>query len=71
RYSPVVSTSISYHIEKNGTDISLLYKYTGERKEYYYHEYKTAENKKETEIYLRGIKSYHTADLTVTQNLTS
>ena len=71
RYSPEVSTSISYHIEKTGTDISLFYKYTGERKEYYYHEYTTADNKKESEIYLRGMKSYHTGDLTVTQKLTS
>ena len=71
RYSPEVSTSISYHIEKTGTDISLFYKYTGERKEYYYHEYTTAGNKKESEIYLRGMKSYHTGDLTVTQKLTS
>ena len=31
----------------------------------------TADNKKESEIYLRGMKSYHTGDLTVTQKLTS
>ena len=29
------------------------------------------DSKKESEIYLRGMKSYHTGDLTVTQKLTS
>lgn len=55
RYSPEVSTTISYHIAKSGTDISFFYKYTGQRKEYYYHEYTTPDNKKESEIYLRGL----------------
>ena len=71
RYSPEVSTTISYHIAKSGTDISFFYKYTGQRKEYYYHEYTTPDNKKESEIYLRGLPSYHYGDITVTQKLTS
>ena len=66
------STKMRWAIRaKSGTNISFFYKYTGQRKEYYYHEYTTPDNKKESEIYLRGLPSYHYGDITVTQKLTS
>lgn len=70
RFSPELSANVSYHIEKSGTDISLFYKFTGQRKEYYYHEYNTADGGKANEIYLRGMRSYNTGDITVTQKIT-
>lgn len=70
RYSPEVSVSVNYHIERSGTDINLFYKYTGARKEYYYHEITDADGQKQTEIYLRGLPGYHTGEIIVTQRIT-
>lgn len=70
RFSPELSASVSYHVAKSGTDISFFYKFTGERKEYYYKEVTNADGTKGSSIYLRGLKSYHNGDLTVTQKVT-
>lgn len=70
RFSPELSASVSYHIAKSGTDISFFYKFTGERKEYYYKETTQPDGTKTSSIYLRGLKSYHNGDLTVTQKIT-
>lgn len=68
RFSPEFSASLSYHIDRTGTDLSLYYKYTGERKEYYFGE--DSSNSENTEVYLRGLPGYHYADLTCSQRIT-
>ena len=70
RYSPEVSVNISYNIRRSGTDFSFFYKYTGARKEYYYREYTTEDNQKQSEVYLRGLPGYHTGEIIVTQKIT-
>lgn len=61
RYSPEVNSSISYKFPKSGTDLSLFYKFTGKRDQYY--------TTDEDDIVLRGMNSYHWADFTVGQKL--
>lgn len=70
RFSPEVSASINYHIEKSGTDINIFYKYTGQRKEYYYREYTATDGSKQNEFYLRGLPGYNTGEIVVTQRIT-
>lgn len=70
RYAPEASSGISYRIEKSGTEINLFYKYTGERKEYYYREFTADDGSKQHEFYLRGLPDYHTGEVIVTQRLT-
>jgi len=62
RFSPEISSSISYQITKTGTNLNFYYKFTGSRNEYFYNS-----NTKET--YLGGLDSYHTGDFTVSQNI--
>lgn len=69
RFSPELTTSLSYHIDRTGTDISFYYKFTGERKEYYFGE--DSNNSENNEVYLRGLPHYNYADLTLSQRLTS
>lgn len=70
RYSPEVSLNLAYSIRRSGTDINFFYKYTGARKEYYYNEYTDADNRKQSEVYLRGMPSYHTGEIVVSQKIT-
>lgn len=60
RWSPEINASITYRIEKSGTDISLFYKFTGKR------DYYTVSGE---EITLLGQDSYHWADLTIVQKV--
>ncbi len=62
RFSPEVTASATYSITKTGTGINLFYKFTGSREEY---SYKTGD----ASPTLRGMRSYHWADVTVTQKL--
>lgn len=70
RFSPEVSSSITYRLAASGTDFNLYYKFTGERKEYYYQTTTGADGVKYNEVYLKGLKSYNWADLTITQKIT-
>ena len=57
RFSPEITSSISYAPEKLGMSFNLFYKYTGARKEY-------ALNS-ESELTLRGNEAFHWSDFTV------
>ena len=74
RFSPELSTNVSYTIPKWGTNLSLFYKFTGERAEYYSDEV-TVENEGKKEVkniyYLQTVPSFNYADLTVTQKVTN
>lgn len=62
RFSPELSTSVTYKLRKTNTDFNLFYKFTGSRKEY--------RQKSDTkEMYLGGVDSYSWADLTITQKV--
>ena len=71
RYSPELSTSISYTVPKWGTNVSLFYKFTGERAEYYSDEVSTPGKGSETIYYVQTIPTFHFGDLTVTQKITN
>ncbi|WP_029902607.1 TonB-dependent receptor [Prevotella sp. 10(H)] len=62
RFSPELSTSISYQIVKTGTNLNFYYKFTGKRNEYSY-------DTDTKELYLTGLDAYHMADFTASQNL--
>ncbi|MDR1055552.1 MAG: TonB-dependent receptor [Prevotellaceae bacterium] len=62
RFSPELSSSITYKLEKSGTDFSLFYKFTGKREEYYF-------DSDTNRAYLRGMKAYNWADFTLSQKL--
>lgn len=62
RFSPELSTSVTYKLPKTGTDFNLFYKFTGARKEY-------RQNSDTKEMYLGGVDSYNWADLTITQKI--
>ena len=70
RYSPELSTNVSYTLPKWGTNFSLFYKLTGERAEYYTDEFKNADNVTETIYYIQTTPSFNYADFTITQKLT-
>lgn len=70
RFSPEFNTSVTYRLTASGTDFNFYYKFTGGRKEYYYKTITGADGVKNSEIYLRGLKSYNWADLTITQKMT-
>ena len=67
RYSPEFSASVSYQVPRIGTNISMFYKFTGERAEYF-----EGLDKQDNEVYyLRTMPSYNFADITVSQKITS
>ena len=65
RYSPEVSSNISYTFPKWGTNLSFYYKFTGERAEYY----SDVDEKDNTFYYLQTNPSYNYGDFTITQKL--
>lgn len=71
RFSPELSSSVNYRLAATATNFNLYYKFTGERKEYYYQTTTSADGVKNNEVYLNGLNSYHWADLTITQKITS
>ncbi len=60
RYSPEIAASLSYDWKKVAT-VSVFYKFTGKRKEYY--------TDSQNELVLLGIDSYNWADVTVSRPL--
>jgi outer membrane receptor for ferrienterochelin and colicins len=58
RFSPEVTSSVIYTLPTSETAFSVFYKFTGARKEYY---------NDNGVLDLRGMKSFHWADLTVSQ----
>ena len=60
RFSPELTTSISYQLPKWRTNVNLFYKFTGSRNEYRY-------DSNNGTYYLGGLASYNWADLTVSQ----
>ena len=68
RFSPEVSTNVSYNIDRTGTNLSLYYKFTGERLDYYFDD--SVEEGAEPLVYLRGLPRYNYADFTVSQRIT-
>lgn len=62
RFSPELSSNITYKLRKTNTDFSLFYKFTGARKEY-------MRNSNTQKLYLGGVSSFNWADLTVTQQI--
>ena len=67
RYSPEFSANVSYQIPRIGTNVSLFYKFTGERAEYF-----EGLDKADNEvIYRRTMPSYNYADITISQKITS
>ena len=66
RYSPEVSSNISYTLPKWGTNLSFYYKFTGERAEYY----TDTDASDKVFYYVQTIPSFNYGDFTVTQKLT-
>lgn len=60
RFSPEVTTSLSYQLPKWRTNLNLFYKFTGSRNEYRY-------NSNDGTFYLGGLSSFNWADITVSQ----
>lgn len=65
RFSPEVSATVGYRLEKTGSELNVFYKFTGARKEYFY---KTSTDGK-NEYYLDGLPSYNYADIIFTQRI--
>ena len=68
RFSPELSSNISYTLPKWGTNFSFYYKFTGKRAEYYTDEI-TENGESKLIYYLQTIPSYNYGDLTITQKL--
>ena len=66
RYSPEVSSNISYTFPKWGTNLSFYYKFTGERAEYY----TDTDASDKVFYYLQTTPSFNYGDFTVTQKVT-
>lgn len=66
RYSPEVSSNISYTFPKWGTNLSFYYKFTGKRAEYY----TDTDSSDKLFYYIQTIPSYNYGDFTITQKLT-
>ena len=60
RFSPEVTTSVTYQLPKWRTNINFFYKFTGSRNEYRY-------NSTDMTYYLGGLSSYNWADLNISQ----